>query len=274
MARLIRIATWAQEAPPPDFSGMAGAIAAPPVVELAEREAIATAADGALDNGGQTPGREPLALRRVDARARAEERRRISRLLHDEVGQSLTALTVKLAVLRGHSSRAIQNELRDVHKLLEKTLSQVQALSKDLHPSAVEDLGLIPALRSHIQRFSQDAVMAVRLEALDPGLSDIDSGLALAVFRAVEALLADLRDASTAKATLTLTIEQGTLQLEVRAQMRKPANGRGRPSRDLVPDVQNFHEQVLIAGGAVQCKACRNQAIITAQFPMAKHGKV
>ena len=261
MARLIRIASWTQEAPHPDFSGVASAIAAPPVVELAEREAIATASDGALPDG-QSPAPEPLALRRADAQARAEERRRISRLLHDEIGQSLTALTVKLAVLRGHASGAVQSQLRDVHKLLEKTLSQVQTLSKDLHPSAVEDLGLVPALRSHIQRISQDGSIAVQLKASDPALSGIDSGLALAVYRCAEALLADLREASVSKVTLSLAVERGFLRFEARVQT------------DLVPRMQNFHEQVLISGGMVQCRASRNQAIITAQFPMTNQGKV
>ena len=261
MARLIRIASLAQEAPHPDFSGVASAIAAPPVVELAEREAIATASDGALPDR-QPSGPEPLALRRADARARAEERRRISRLLHDEIGQSLTALTVKLAVLRGHASGAIQSQLRDMHKLLEKTLSQVQTLSKDLHPSAVEDLGLVPALRSHIQRISQDASIAVQLKASDSSLSGIDSGLALAVYRCAEALLADMRAASVSKTTLSLRVERGFLRLEARVQT------------DLVPDVQNFQEQVLIAGGAAQCRTSRNQAIITAQFPVTNHGKI
>lgn len=260
MARLIRIASWTQETTQPDFSGIA--VAAPPIVERAELETAATMSDGALPDASQPSAPEPLALRRADAQARAEERRRISRLLHDEIGQSLTALTVKLAVLRGHASGAIQSQLRDVHKLLEKTLSQVQTLSKDLHPSAVEDLGLVPAVRSHIQRFSQDASITVQLKASDPSLSSIDTGLALAVYRSVEALLADLRDASVSKATLSLAVERGFLRLEARVQT------------DLVPDVQNFQEQVLIAGGAAQCRASRNQAIITAQFPMTNHGKV
>ena len=236
-------------------------MAAPPVVELVEREAIATASDGVLpDSQPLTP--EPLALRRADAQARAEERRRISRLLHDEIGQSLTALTVKLAVLRGHASGAIQSQLRDVHKLLEKTLSQVQTLSKDLHPSAVEDLGLVPALRSHIQRISQDASITVQLKASDSSLSGIDSGLALAVYRCAEALLRDMREAAVSKATLSVAVEGGFLRLEARVQTH------------LVPEVQSFHEQVLIGGGAVQCRTSRHQAIITAQFPMTNHGKI
>jgi signal transduction histidine kinase len=269
MARLIRIAPWAQQASPSEFLGI-GALPGQPFAEVDEPVAV----EIKMANHD-----EGLNSRKIEAQARADERRRLSRLLHDEVGQSLTALTVKLAILRGQTSGAIQTHLLEAQQLLEQTLDQVQGLSKDLHPSAVEDLGLVPALRSYIQNFSQNTAMSIRFKALNSQLSILNSEFAVAIFRSVEALLADLRDAAPSKTILTLAIARNALQLEAKALLaRRGAN------TDVLPDVRNFHEQVLMAGGSVECRASRNHALITARFPvpaksdkggpMTNHGKV
>src|SRR5688572_1880730 len=111
------------------------------------------AADPLQSDTPQIPT-EDLTARRAAAQARAQEQRRISRLLHDEIGQSLTALNVQLAVLRGQSRGPTHTHIGSAQQLLEKALGDVQRLSQELHPSAVEDLGLIPAVRSHIKNFS------------------------------------------------------------------------------------------------------------------------
>jgi len=209
---------------------------------------------------------EDLAVRRAAAQARAHEQRRISRLLHDEIGQSLTALNVQLAVLRGRSRGAIQVQLKSAQGLLESALGQVQRLSQDLHPSAVEDIGLVPALRSHIKHFSQKAALTVYFKAND-ALQPADVELNLAVFRSVQALLADLEAAEAAQTCLSLDATTDALVLEARARI-----SRRRGARDEMPDVSGFHEHVLIAGGSVNYRAHRNQAIIAARFPIADPG--
>lgn len=267
MARLIRIAPWAHHADP-EFSGIT-ALAAAPVAELDQSLAVDTNLSNPDDH---------LASRKIEAHARADECRRLSRLLHDDIGQSLTALTVKLAVLRGQTSGAIQAQLVDAQRLLEQTLDQVQRLSKGLHPSAVEDLGLVPALQSHIQKFSQETAMSIRLKALNPQLSTLNSELAVAIFRSVEALLTDLCSAAPSETTLTLAVARNALQLEARAKLKGsatvPVAPPGVSPGEVVPDLKNFHERVLMAGGTVKCRTTRNHALITARFPMTNHGKV
>jgi signal transduction histidine kinase len=230
-----------------------------PALAVAEPEqALVLEAGGVPD--------DHLASRRIEAQARTEERRSLSRLLHDDIGQSLTALSVKLAMLRSRTSGAVQAQVLDAHKLLEKTLEQVQRLSKGLYPSAVEDLGLVPALRSCIQRFSTDSAVGLQVKVSASQLSTLDSVLAVAVFRSVEALLLDLPAASTT--LLTLTVKAGALQLEVRMR------DAGGDTSAAQPQVNSFQEQVLVAGGTVKLRAGRNQALITARFPMTNHGKV
>ena len=252
MARLIRTAPWNRES-----------------AHALVHTLMATApevADGAPAHSLPETSPEELALRKVAARARAQEQRRISRLLHDEIGQCLTALNVQLAVLRARSRGATQEQLKSAQGLLEKALGQVQRLSHDLYPSAVEDLGLVPALRSHIKHFSQKAALAVYFNADDDvQLPDVD--LSLAVFRSVQVLLSDLESAA-AQARLSLEIASGALLLEARARISRRKGSRA----DVVPDVSAFHEQVLIAGGSVNYRAHRNQALIAARFPITNPG--
>jgi signal transduction histidine kinase len=256
MARLARIAPWAHNPDHAEFSEVSTAM--PALAAPAPKQPLNLDAGGVHD--------DPIAARRIEAQVRAEERRSMSRILHDDIGQSLTALSMKLAMLRARTSGALRAQVLDAHKLLQKTLEQVQRLSKGLHPSAVEDLGLVPALRSCVQKFSTDSAIGLQLKAPESQLSTLDSVLAVAVFRSVEALLSDLPAASST--LLILAVKDGALQLEVRTRMA------GREPVAPLPDVSGFQEQVLVAGGTVKLRVGRNQALITARFPMTNHGTV
>lgn len=89
-------------------------------------------------------------LRKIIA-AQEEERRRIARELHDETGQAITSLLVSLKVIEGAASleqaRALASEMRD---LIGKTLDEVRDLASELRPSALDDLGLVPALARYV----------------------------------------------------------------------------------------------------------------------------
>jgi signal transduction histidine kinase len=270
MARLIRTTPWAQDA---SQFFVTEAITAQAVVDLAE--AAPPIVSKAINNGGEGE----VAARRVEAKARAEERRNISRLLHDEIGQSLTAVNVRLAVLKAHAKDGLQKEILSAQQLLEKTMEQVQRLSQELHPSAVEDLGLITALRSHIKNFSEKCAMTVDLRA-DARVQKTGPELGVTLFRSIQALLSDLsRAAAMSVATrglvsmirLRLAVERDGVRVDARARVARrdaPRNGR-----DVIPDVPTFQEAVLMAGGSVQFRANRNQAVISARFPTRSQKK-
>ena len=260
MARLIRSAPWTHE--------LGHVFVNPEKVSGLPSPAATNLSEAPVEPAASELSPEELNYRRVAARARAQEQRRVSRLLHDDIGQSLTALNVQLAVLRARTRGAAQTQLKSAQALLEKALAQVQRLSQDLHPSAVEDLGLVPALRSHIKNFSQKAALTVYFKAEDDvQLADVE--LKLAIFRSVQALLTDLESAAAPQACLSLEISPDAFILEARARISRRKKG----DDDAVPDVSAFHEQVLIAGGSVNYRAHRNQAIIAARFPITNHGQ-
>lgn len=85
-----------------------------------------------------------------------QERRNIARELHDEIGQSLTAIKIDmLNIMQYTRSAKIQDQLNDSIQLVEESLNEVRELSLKLRPSILDDLGLLPAIRWYVDRQSQ-----------------------------------------------------------------------------------------------------------------------
>lgn len=101
--------------------------------------------------------------------AQEEERKRISRELHDETGQALTAISVMLAALKHDGARAdskkFERKIAETQRLLEKTMESIHHFARELRPAMLDELGLIPALRSHVNSFSKRTGLRVRLRA-------------------------------------------------------------------------------------------------------------
>ena len=90
-------------------------------------------------------------------RTQEEERKRISRELHDEVGQSLTAINVTLSTLKNNgagNSNDSGRKLAEAQILLQETMETVHRFALDLRPAMLDELGLLPALRSYLKGFA------------------------------------------------------------------------------------------------------------------------
>jgi len=87
--------------------------------------------------------------------AQEMERSRLSRELHDEVGQALTSLMLRLKALQAETDiEIITARLNGLRYLTGETLEEVRRISMDLHPVVFDELGLIPAMRSYVQERS------------------------------------------------------------------------------------------------------------------------
>ena len=95
--------------------------------------------------------------------AQEEERKRIARELHDTVGQSLTSIMVGLAVMEKASGDRADAKRRELRILAGETLTQVRELSRELRPSALDDLGLGAAL----DRYAEDFALRCRGITID-----------------------------------------------------------------------------------------------------------
>lgn len=157
-------------------------------------------------------------LSRKILRAQEEERRRISRELHDEVGQSLTAISVTLATLRNNgaaTSEHIRRVVAGTQHLLEDTMDSVHRFARELRPAMLDELGLLPALRSHIKSFSARTGLRVRLRA-DPAAEKLNGDQKTAIFRIVQESLTNVaKHAHATRVTISLRPADGDMCVEI-----------------------------------------------------------
>jgi signal transduction histidine kinase len=123
-----------------------------------------------------------------------EERRALSRELHDQVGQMLTALRVEmgnLERLRGAPEERFREHMREVKRMAEDSLRTVRDLAMGLRPSMLDDLGLGPALEWQAREFSRRHGIPVDVE-LEGALDSLPDGHRTCIFRVVQEALTNI----------------------------------------------------------------------------------
>jgi two-component system sensor histidine kinase UhpB len=88
-------------------------------------------------------------------RAQESERARVARDLHDEVNQALTAVSLRLAATAERASPDLAEELAETQRLAGQAMQELLGLARDLRPAALDDHGLIPALRTQVRLFGE-----------------------------------------------------------------------------------------------------------------------
>jgi signal transduction histidine kinase len=151
-----------------------------------------------------------------------EERRRLSRELHDETGQVFSAVRIELGVLRDGLPGAQSARLDQVLGLIDKGIRSIRSVTNDLRPSLLDDLGLLPALRSLVAEFSERSGMRVELDA-PASLPPLSEEAELALFRALQEALSNvLRHAEARSVDIGISVSGNGVLLEVRDDGRGP----------------------------------------------------
>ena len=142
-----------------------------------------------------------------------EERRHLARELHDEIGQALTAAKINLQSVTGNGGGVTFERLQETTGILDRLLGQVRQISLDLRPSMLDDLGLVPALRSLLDQQGRRASVGVRLSAENIP-EKLDPEIQTTCFRiAQEAITNALRHAGATQIDVDLRRENGKLRL-------------------------------------------------------------
>jgi len=148
-----------------------------------------------------------------------EERRRISRELHDQVGQALTLINLNLGMLQKHpelSGNLLQGKIADTRELLTATREAVHRFARELRPAMLDELGLLPALRSYIKGFAERTGLRVRFRGAAEA-EKLSGDQRTALFRvAQEALINVAKHARASQANVTLRVFRNGVQMQIK----------------------------------------------------------
>jgi signal transduction histidine kinase len=163
--------------------------------------------------------------------AQENERRRIARELHDDIGQSLTALVLAVGVIQEalpESATREQQILEDVTGLAENMMSGLRRVIADLRPPVLDDLGLVPALRRLGSDLQERAGVAVTVHA-DETSGRLPPAVEITLFRVAQEALANIgKHAHAQVARIMLRREPG------RVTLRITDDGQGLPARGVL----------------------------------------
>jgi PAS domain S-box-containing protein len=215
-------------------------------------------------------------LRALAARleaVREEERKRIARDIHDEMGQHLTALRMGVSMLRmkyGASAPAILQDLRELNMLVDKTIEVARHTAASLRPAPL-DLGIMSALEWLVAEFTRSTGLPCTLEADEADLQ-LDDKRSTAIFRIAQESLTNIgRHANASRATLRLVRQGRDLLLEVRD------DGKGfdpTASRPNSLGIVGMRERALMLGGELLISSAPDRStVVMARIPSRDGGK-
>jgi signal transduction histidine kinase len=148
-----------------------------------------------------------------------EERRRISRELHDVIAQSLSGINFRLTELKANSETSREmlcEKIESTQILVEKSVDIVHRFARDLRPSVLDDLGLIPALQAHLQSFMQETGVRAKLTAFG-GIEKSENSTLTILYRiAQEALSNVARHSHASHAEVNIVDLDGTIRMEIK----------------------------------------------------------
>jgi signal transduction histidine kinase len=182
--------------------------------------------------------------------AQEAERKRLARELHDETGQSLTSILLRLKVLQSETDLdVIQDRLNGLRYLTNQTLEEVRRLALDLRPMALDDLGLVPAIRWYVQQYSERNSLDIKLNVAE-NIQRLPADLEIVLYRAVQEGLTNItRHAQAKNATINLERLPSSVWLTITDNgkgIQPGSNNRGGMG------LEGMRERVMLVGGKLR----------------------
>jgi signal transduction histidine kinase len=219
-------------------------------------------------------------LRQARARlvtAREEERRRLRRDLHDGLGAQLAGLMMQAGAagrLTGTNPGAAAAEMKSLQGELRAAIAEIRRLVHGLRPPALDELGLVPALRARVMRFHSDEVsrgletgadgsrpLAVSFDA-PASLPPLSAAAEVAIYRIVEEALTNIaRHALASHAHVRLRVDAGSVALEIEdngvgIDRDAPAGVGLRSMRERAGELEGTFTIATATGGGTSIRVC------------------
>ncbi|MCC7497356.1 MAG: GAF domain-containing sensor histidine kinase [Bryobacterales bacterium] len=254
-----------------------------------EQELLRAAGERCMAAAEKAKLLEDLAAREEQVRELAEhmlhveevERRRISRELHDEAGQSLLCIRLQLEMLeqgRNPDRDEWRERVRETRELTERTILEIRRLIAALSPAVLEQLGLAPALRQLVSRFREAYGCRVRLQV--GRLDSLPRRMAMIVYRLVQECCNNIAKHSAAtNVNISVNSADGVLKLSVED------NGVGFTVAEAYTKRESFglagmRERVALLGGRFDVKSTpaapdrrsKSGTTVLIELPVPTHG--
>jgi two-component system, NarL family, sensor histidine kinase UhpB len=231
----------------------------------AEGQALAAAFNAMLDrleNARREAARTALA-------AQEAERLRVARELHDEIGQTLTAVMIDAERATAGDADELDAALHRVADGVRDSLDEVRRIARELRPEALDDLGLVNALIALCNRIGAQNGPSVKRE-LQNELPALSPAVELVIYRiAQESLTNALRHSGAGSATLSLSANAEALTLTV------TDDGQGMPT-DIPSDtagIAGMRERALLVGGTLSIRSRPGQGTeVRLSIPVEQDG--
>jgi PAS domain S-box-containing protein len=207
--------------------------------------------------------------------AQEDERKRISRELHDVIAQTLTGINVQLTALAKGAVINPKDLVRNIartQQAVEKAVDIVHEFARELRPAVLDDLGLIPALHSFVKTFSQRTRVHVQLKAF-AGVEQLDIAKRTVLFRvAQEALTNVARHAQAGRVEVSILKFADRIVLKIKDdgksfQVKPVLHGKGSKRLGLL----GMRERVEMIGGTFDVESAPGRGTtIQVEIPAAK----
>jgi signal transduction histidine kinase len=203
--------------------------------------------------------------------AQEEERTRIARELHDDVGQRVASLSIGLSGLKRrvpNSDASARNELSGLQQQTMGLAKDLRDLSHDLHPGALGHVGLVEALRGRCEEINGESDTRVEVEVAE-GWSDVPADVELCLYRVAQEALRNITKHAHAKtARIALARQNGPVEMRIADDGRgMPANGsNGQHGIGLL----SMRERVRMLGGSFEMESSSAGTVATVIIPVGE----
>jgi two-component system, NarL family, sensor histidine kinase UhpB len=201
--------------------------------------------------------------------AREAERRRIAQELHDEVGQTLTAVLLELGQTAKHAPSEVQRELRQTQEHARASLEDIRRIAVELRPEALDDLGLASALVALCDRLAQTSTLQItrKIERDLPALTEEEELVAYRI--AQEALTNVVRHANSRTARVVLARSAHGVSLQV------SDDGHGFAAASAGSGLQGMRERAGLIGAALSIgQEVRGGVTVRLEIPVNGDGRL
>jgi len=208
--------------------------------------------------------------------AQEKERARISREIHDELGQELTGIKMDISWLSNslkNPEDKIKDRIDSLNKLIDRTIQSVRRISAELRPGVLDDLGLISALEWYVDEYQQRTKIECEL-MLGEISNNIGNDVSIAIYRIIQESLTNVvRHAKASKIILSLKSDEFNIYLKIQDNGVGYNNDSSKSEKSI--GILGMEERVHILGGTFSIQGAKREgAIVKVEIPIKIKNKL